>query len=41
MPEDLPDSTYQFTCEFGGLAKTLLLMPDVLWPYLTESSAMK
>ncbi|HEY1208581.1 MAG TPA: DUF2264 domain-containing protein, partial [Terracidiphilus sp.] len=36
MPEDLPDATYQFTCEFGGLAKTLLLMPDVLWPYLTE-----
>ena len=25
MPEDLPDATYQFTCEFGGLAKTLLL----------------
>jgi hypothetical protein len=36
MPEDLPDSTYQFTCEFGGLTKTLLLMPDVLWPYLTQ-----
>ena len=36
MPEDLPDATYQFTCEFGGLAKTLLLMPDVLWPYLTQ-----
>lgn len=35
MPEDLPDATYQFTCEFGGLTKTLLLMPDVLWPYLT------
>jgi len=31
MPEDLPDSTYQFTCEFGGLFKTLLLMPDTLW----------
>ena len=36
MPEDLPDATYQFTCEFGGLTKTLLLMPDVLWPYLTQ-----
>ncbi len=36
MPEDLPDATYQFTCEFGGLAKTLLLMPDVLWPHLTQ-----
>jgi hypothetical protein len=36
MPEDLPDATYQFTCEFGGLTKTLLMMPDVLWPYLTE-----
>lgn len=36
LPEDLPDATYQFTCEFGGLAKTLLLMPDVLWPYLPQ-----
>jgi hypothetical protein len=36
MPEDLPDATYQFTCEFGGLTKTLLMMPDVLWPYLTQ-----
>ncbi len=36
MPEDLPDSTYQFTCEFGGMTKTLLLMPDVMWPYLTQ-----
>jgi hypothetical protein len=36
MPEDLPDANYQFTCEFGGLTKTLLLMPDVLWPYLTQ-----
>jgi hypothetical protein len=36
MPEDLPDATHQFTCEFGGLTKTLLLMPDVLWPYLTQ-----
>jgi hypothetical protein len=31
LPDDLPDSTYQFTCEFGGLFKTLLLMPDTLW----------
>jgi hypothetical protein len=36
LPEDLPDATYQFTCEFGGLTKTLLLMPDVLWPCLTQ-----
>ena len=27
LPEELPDSTYQFTCEFSGLFKTLLL-PD-------------
>lgn len=31
LPEELPDATYQFTCEFGGLFKTLLLMPDTLW----------
>lgn len=36
MPEDLPDATYQFTCEFGGLFKTLLLMPDTLWSNFTE-----
>ena len=36
MPEELPDATYQFTCEFGGLTKTLLLMPDVLWPHWTK-----
>ena len=35
-PEDLPDSNYQFTCEFGGLFKTLLLMPDALWSFYTE-----
>jgi len=35
-PDDLVDATYQFTCEFGGLTKTLLLMPDVLWPSLTQ-----
>jgi hypothetical protein len=35
-PEDLPDATYQFTCEFGGLFKTLLLFDDVLWPWLDD-----
>ncbi len=35
-PEDLPDATYQFTCELGGLFKTLLLFDDVLWPWLSE-----
>ena len=37
MPEDVPDATYQFTCEFGGWTKTMLLMPDVLWPHWTKS----
>jgi hypothetical protein len=36
LPEDLPDSTYQFTCEFGGLFKTLLLMPDTLWTNFSQ-----
>lgn len=36
MPEDLPDSNYQFTCEFGGLFKTLLLMPEPIWSQYTE-----
>lgn len=36
LPEDLPDATYQFTCEFGGLTKTLLLLPDIVWPYLMQ-----
>ncbi|SHF05765.1 hypothetical protein SAMN05444274_103371 [Mariniphaga anaerophila] len=36
LPEDLPDSTYQFTCEFGGLFKTLLLMPDTIWTQFPE-----
>lgn len=36
LPEELPDSTYQFTCEFGGLFKTLLLMPDTLWSHFTK-----
>lgn len=36
LPEDLPDSNYQFTCEFGGLFKTLLLMPETIWTQYTE-----
>ncbi|HCM25832.1 MAG: hypothetical protein A2Z99_13410 [Treponema sp. GWB1_62_6] len=36
LPEELPDATYQFTCEFGGLFKTLLLLPDVIWPYFSQ-----
>lgn len=36
LPEELPDSNYQFTCEFGGLFKTLLLMPDTIWTQYTE-----
>jgi hypothetical protein len=36
LPEELPDATYQFTCEFGGLFKTLLLLPDIIWPYYTQ-----
>jgi hypothetical protein len=36
LPDELPDSTYQFTCEFGGLFKTLLLMPETLWPHFTQ-----
>jgi len=36
LPEQLPDSTYQFTCEFGGLFKTLLLMPDTIWSTYTQ-----
>ncbi|WP_291857181.1 DUF2264 domain-containing protein [Marinilabilia sp.] len=36
LPEDLPDSNYQFTCEFGGLFKTLLLMPDTVMSTYTE-----
>lgn len=36
LPEGLPDATYQFTCEFGGLTKTLLLLPDVLWDSYTQ-----
>jgi hypothetical protein len=35
-PEELPDATYQFTCEFGGLFKTLLLLPDIIWPFYTQ-----
>jgi len=36
LPEDLPDSNYQFTCEFGGLFKTLLLMPETIWELYSE-----
>jgi hypothetical protein len=36
LPEELPDSTYQFTCEFGGLFKTLFAFPDVVWPHFTK-----
>ncbi len=37
LPEELPDSNYQFTCEFGGLFKTLLLMPDTIWNEYTDA----
>ena len=37
LPEDLSEATYQFTCEFGGLLKTLLLLPDVVWPHFTKT----
>lgn len=37
LPDELPDSNYQFTCEFGGLFKTLLLMPDSLWNYFAQA----
>ncbi|MEI7831076.1 MAG: DUF2264 domain-containing protein [Prolixibacteraceae bacterium] len=36
LPEDLPDSNYQFTCEFGGLFKTLLLLPDTIWTHYSN-----
>ena len=36
LPEELSDSSYQFTCEFGGLFKTLLLMPDTIWSQYSE-----
>lgn len=36
LPGDLPDSNYQFTCEFGGLFKTLLLLPHTLWPHFSQ-----
>jgi hypothetical protein len=36
LPEELPDSNYQFTCEFGGLFKTLLLMPETIWGLYSE-----
>jgi len=37
LPEDLPDATYQFTCEFGGLCKLLFLMPDIIWPHYSQT----
>lgn len=37
LPQDLPDATYQFTCELGGLCMFLLLMPDIIWPYFTKA----
>ena len=40
LPEDMPDATYQFTCEFGGLLKTLLLLPDVIWPFFTDRKSV-
>jgi len=36
-PDELPDATYQFTCELGGLALFLLRFPDVLWPYYSQT----
>jgi len=36
LPEDLPDSNYQYTCEIGGLCKTLLLIPDTIWTRYTQ-----
>ena len=36
LPKDLPDATYQYTCEFGGLFKTFLLLPDVWNKYTRE-----
>ncbi len=36
LPEELPDSNYQFTCEFGGLFKTLLLVPETIWSGYSE-----
>lgn len=36
LPEELPDATYQFTCELGGLAGFLLRFPDVIWPFYSQ-----
>ncbi|MDR0536546.1 MAG: DUF2264 domain-containing protein [Tannerellaceae bacterium] len=36
-PENLPDSNYQFTCEFGGLFKTLLFMPETIWTSFSDA----
>ena len=37
LPVDLPDATYQFTCEIGGLCMLLLCFPDVVWPSYTQA----
>lgn len=36
LPDELPDATYQFTCELGGLCSFLLLLPDIIWPFYTQ-----
>jgi len=33
LPEELPDATYQFTCELGGLCMLLLCFSDTVWPF--------
>jgi len=37
LPGELPDATYQFTCELGGLAMFLLRFPDVIWPRIERA----
>ncbi|MCG6189061.1 DUF2264 domain-containing protein [Maribellus maritimus] len=41
LPDELPDSNYQFTCEFGGLFKTLLLMPETIWTQYSEKEKVE
>lgn len=36
LPTELPDATYQFTCELGGLSLFLLRFPEVIWPSYTQ-----
>lgn len=36
LAKELPDGTYQFTCELGGLAVFLLRFPDVIWPFYSQ-----